>query len=225
MDNTDITDEGFTDINEKKKKNLNLHVEKNKNHENYENYENEENSPPKWYDTPLSSGATSKSIVSNVLGLKTVKNTDYHKNDNNLDNDDDNNDNDNDNHNNNSMSFPEIHQQNENSYPNGPFSPVRPYRAPYLTSPWGQSSEESIEVAAERVGIKLPKHMTAEMLQIQSKVGVMQRQIDARDKTIRSLETDYALQVIMNDFCSQLNYCIIVLNIVSRISMAFSLGL
>jgi hypothetical protein len=167
MDNMDITDEGFTDLTEERKKNLNVHTdktektektEKNKNHQNNENYETEENSPPKWYDTPLSSGATSKSIMSNVSGLKTVKNNDYDKNDNNLDihnnndNKNDNNDNnDNDNHNeydNNSMPFPEIHQKNENSYPNGPFSPVRPYRAPYLTSPWGQSSEESIEVCS-----------------------------------------------------------------------------
>lgn len=164
MDNTDITDEGFTDINEEKKKNLHAYVkkneknEKNKNHEDLENYGNDENSPPKWYDTPLSSGATSKSIVSNVSGFKTVQNNDYNKNENHLDihNNNDNNNGINDNNNNdyhnkydnNSMSFPEIYQKNENSYPNGPFSPVRPYRAPYLTSPWGQSSEESIEVCS-----------------------------------------------------------------------------
>jgi len=158
--------------NENYENNQNKNNKDNENDEDIENYEIERNSPPKWYDTPLSSGATTKSIISNET-VHTAYDIDSNHN-----------------------TFPEIFQKNESPVDHySPVTPVRPHRAPYVTPPWGQSSEEPLEVAAERVGISLPPHMTAEMLQMQSKVAVMQRQIDARDRTIRSLETDYALQV------------------------------
>ena len=46
-----------------------------------------------------------------------------------------------------------------------------------------------------RVGLVLPVHTSKEMLQLQSTIEVMRRQIESRDNKIHSLETDYTFEV------------------------------
>lgn len=51
----------------------------------------------------------------------------------------------------------------------------------------------SLQDAAERVGIILPPRMSNEMLDLQSKLEMMRRQLDNRDKEIASLVAEAAI--------------------------------
>jgi hypothetical protein len=64
-----------------------------------------------------------------------------------------------------------------------------------LTSPWALTSDESMESVVEQVGIKISKKSSSEMIELRSKVEVMQRQIDSRDRIIETLEAEYSIEV------------------------------